>query len=344
METHLVMKRLLVIIGCLSALFFTACNKELSDNFTTYPDHPLNDTAWVKNVANTASINDLFDVIVPDIIVDSFNAGTSGTLRYGDSLEIAYDSSSFVTNGTSSTLSGKARIEITQLKRKGDFIKIFRPTTTSNGSLLETGGGLYIRASKDDKELSVATGKTIQIKYSDLDSSKPNMQIFYGREGIPVPIRGIDTSFSWIRDFDTSYLSTWSKISTNPLVPSYYGYTVKSKNLHWITADRYVDSTLPKTKVTAILSPNYTNKNTAVFAVFANQKTVVSLRGDYASRSFFANNIPLKSAIKLVSLSKIGGDFYLGVKDISSVATVTSYTIVPDKKSLSEIIKFLNSL
>ena len=58
------MKKLLLIIGCLLLLFFTACNKELSDNFTTYPNNPLNDTAWVKNLTNTSSIHDLFDLLV----------------------------------------------------------------------------------------------------------------------------------------------------------------------------------------------------------------------------------------------------------------------------------------
>jgi hypothetical protein len=170
------------------------------------------------------------------------------------------------------------------------------------------------------------------------------MQTFYGKENIPVPSKGFDTVFNWIRDFDTSYLPTWIKPSNNPLVPTYYGYDLQSKNLRWITADRYVDSTLPKVKVTAILSPNYTNKNTAVFMVFNNQKTVVNMKGDYPSRSFFANNIPLKASVKLISFSKIGGDFYLGVKEVSSVASVTSYTIVPNKSSLSEILKYLNAL
>jgi hypothetical protein len=111
-----------------------------------------------------------------------------------------------------------------------------------------------------------------------------------------------------------------------------------------VVSERYLDSTLPKTKVTAILSPNFTNKNTAVFAVFNNQKTVVNLKADYNSRSFFANNIPLKSSVKLISLSKIGGDYYLGVKEVSSIAFVTSYTIAPNKISLKDLITYLNNL
>lgn len=325
-------------------LFFTACKKEVSDDFTTYVNHPLNDTIWARNLPGTAPIHDVFDLLLPKAYIDSFDATNGSTLKYGDSLQIEIKGGSCTGPGSTGPVQGTARIELISLKRKGDFIKVFKPTTTANGSLLETGGGLFIRILKDNRELTLASNSTIRIKFPDIDTAKPNMQAFYGREGIPTPLRGIDTAFSWVRDFDTSYLPTWSKPSNNPLVPSYYGYELNSKNLRWITADRYIDSTQPKTKVTAILSPNYTNKNTAVFAVFNGRKTVVNMKGDYPSRSFFAMNIPLRTSVKLVSLSKIGSDLYLGVKEISSVATVTSYTIVPVKKSLSEILAYLNSL
>jgi hypothetical protein len=86
------------------------------------------------------------------------------------------------------------------------------------------------------------------------------MQAFYGREGNPLPLKGIDTAFYWMRDADTTWLATWSKPSGN-----YSGYEMNSKNLRWISAERYIDSNQAKTKITAILSPNFTNKNTAVF-------------------------------------------------------------------------------
>ena len=340
----IVMKKILFITGCSIVLLFTACTKELSDNFTVYANHPLNDTVWVKNVSNTASVHALFDLFVPGIIVDSFNVATGASLHYGDSLDIEFQPGSCIGTGTSGVPTGNARLEIVQLKRKGDFIKFFKPTTTDNASVLVTGGGLFIRVLKDGKELSLATGSTVKVRFSDVDTAKPNMQTFYGREGNPVPLKGIDTSYSWVRDYDTTALTTWAKTSNNPLVPSYFGYEMNSKNLRWMAAERYIDSTQPRTKITAILSPNFTNKNTAVFAVFANQKTVVNLHGDYPSRSFFANNIPLRTSIKLISLSYIGSDLYLGVKDISSVATVTSYTILPEKKSLKDILAFLDNL
>lgn len=339
------MKKKLLIVLLLPALFLAACKKELSDNFTVYSSHPLNDTTWVRNLPGTAAVHDLFDNLQPKAYIDSFDAATDAKLVYGDSLEIAIKAGSCIGPGSAGPIQqGMIRIEMTPLRRKGDFIRMFRPTTTANGYLLETGGGFYIRLFKEDRELTLNSNSSFRIRFHDIDTAKPNMQAFYGREGSPIPLRGIDTAFSWVRDFDTTYLPLWSKPSNNPLVPSYYGYELNSKNFHWVTADRYIDSSLPKTKVTAILSPNYTNKNTAVFAVFPDRKIVVNLKGDYPSRSFFANNIPLRGSVKLISLSKIGSQYYIGVKEISSVATVTSYTIVPSPKALNEIVAYLNSL
>ncbi len=338
------MKRFLFIMGCSGLLLMTACKKEVSDNFSLYTGNPLNDTVWTRSLNPGNAVHDLFDNLMPLPLIDSFEVKSGKSLKYGDSLEISFAAGSCVGPGSSGSPDGNARVEILPLKRKGDFIRTFRPTTTANGSLLETGGGFFIRVTKDDKELSLQSNVTFKIKFNDVDTPKTNMQVFYGKEGLPVPFKGIDTAFSWIRDFDTTYVSTWSKPSNNPLVPSYMGYELNSKNLRWVVAERYIDSTLPKTKVTAILSPNYTNKNTAVFAVFNNQKTVVNLKADYASRSFFAKNIPLRSSVKLISLSKIGGDYYLGVKEVSSIAFVTSYTIVPNKIGLKDLITYLNNL
>lgn len=343
-SSTVIMKKIFFITACLFTLFFTSCTKEMSDNFTVYPTNPLNDTVWTRSLAITASVNDLFDLLAPGMIIDSFNVTNGASLQYGDTVGVEFRPNSCVTPGSSTASTGPVRLEILLLKTKGDFIKFYKPTTTEDGSILESGGGLFIRVTKDGKELSLAQGSTVKVRFPDIDGAKLKMQGFYGKETNPVLTKGVDTLFNWFADTDLTALTTWSKLSNNPLVPSYYGYEMNAKNLRWISAERYIDSTLPKTKVTAILSPNFTNKNTAVFAVFANQKTVVNMKADYASRSFFANNIPKGIAVKLVSISKIGDDLYLGTENISSVATVTHHTLKPEKKSLKDVLAYLNSL
>lgn len=342
------MKKLLLILVCLPAVLFTACNKELSDNFTVYANHPLNDTIWVRDVPGGASVNDCFDALFPGkVLVDSFNAAQGGSLHFGDSISIEFPANACTGSGNgggSGIFTGNVKVLVIPIRRKGDFIKFFKPTTTRNGSLLETGDGLYIRIFNDDKELTLAQGASIKVRFNDVDTPKNNMQAFYGKETLPLILKGIDTGFSWLRDADTSWLTVWSKPAIPPATTAYAGYEINARQLRWISAERYVDSSLPKARLTTILPPNFTNKNTAVFTVFANQKTVVDMQGDFASRSFYANNIPLKSTVRLVSVSKIGDDFYLGIENVSSVDAVTIHKITPVKKSVSDILAYLNGL
>ncbi len=341
------MKKILFISGCLSLLFFTACQRELSDDFTRYTNNPLNDTAWLKNVTTGSSVNEVLSSLIPMVVIDSFDISKDTTLTYGDSLSVSFTAGSCVGssgNGGSpnAVAGGKVLLEIIRLKTKGDYIKAFK-ATTSNGYLLEAAGGFFIRVLKDGKEQVLAPGASFTIRFSDTEEPKTNMQAFYGKEGSPFPsINIIDTAFTWIRGADTTWLPTFQKQTVSGSIIK--GYQLKATSFRWIAAERYADSTKAKTKITAILSPNYTNKTTAVFAVFANQKTIVYLAPDYASRSYAANNIPIGSKITLLSFSKIGGDFYMGIKEINDVGRVTSYSITPEKTTLIKILTFLNTL
>ena len=338
------MKKIVFILGCFSMLFFTACKKELSDNFITYTNHPLNDTAWARNVSGNASIHELIELLLPEHLVDSFEVARDTTLKYGDSLEISFTAGSCV-SASGAVPTGKVKLELVRLKNRGDYIKAFRPTTSSS-NLLETGGAFFIRVTKDGKDLVLAPGATIKIRFSDTEDTKNNLQVFNGSENTPPPPAGIDTAFTWNRDADTSVLKTFQKSSnqgpgTGTLIK---GYEMIIKNLRWTAAQRFIDSTKPKAKITTILPLNFTNKNTVVFAVFADQKTVVNLRGDYPSRSFAARNIPVGSKLKIVTISRIGSDLYLGTKDVNDVGSVTAYSLTPVKKSLKDLLVFLNSL
>jgi hypothetical protein len=337
-----IMKKLAFVTGCLSMLFLTACNKELSDNFTNYSGHPLNDTIWLRNVPSTAAVHELAHLLAPDLIIDSFETTKDTTLKYGDSLEVTFTAGSCVSS-TGAPATGKVKLEIFRIRKKGDFIKAFVPTA-SNGYPLESAGSFFIRVSREGKELALAPGATVKIRFSDIEDIKPNMTVFYGRESSPLPIAGIDTAFTWIKDNDTAALRTFQKSGQGQTGGTIKGYEMISKNLRWINADKFNDTSKPKTKITAILPLNYTNKNTAAFAVFTDQRTVMSLKGDYNSRSFAAANIPIGTKLKIVTLSRIGDDLYLGTKDVNDVGTSVYYQITPEKKSLKDILSFLNGL
>jgi hypothetical protein len=335
------MKKTNGLIGCLLLLILVACKKETSNNnsFTPYTDNPLNDTAWIKTITGDAPIYKLADTIFQkNAIVDSIDLTKDIDLTYGDSLEVEIHAGS-CGNG-SAPQDGKAKIEILRLQTRGDFIKAYRPNN-SFGYPLETGGGFFVRITKNGVELTLNPGASIKIKYLDIAPALNNMQVFYGKESIPFPVSALDSAHTWKRDADTSYIKTFVKQSGTAYK---IGYELNAIKLRWISAHRYLDSNVAKTNIYAILPPNCTNKNTQVFAVFDKSRTVLALRSDLSTRSFTTSNIPLRSKITLVTISKIGADLYLGTKVINDVGTVVNYTVTPEKKSLGQILDYINAL
>jgi hypothetical protein len=324
-------------------LFMSACTKELSTNtntFTPYQGNAFNDTTWLKNITGISPITSLADTLAQNtLFTDSIDLWKDKAMVFGDSLEIDFKGGS-CSNNAGIPQDGKARIDIIRLQKKGDFIKAYRPNT-SFMYLLEAGSAFFIRITKNGSELALAPGASIKIKYADIEKAENNMQVFYGKETMPFPTSTFDPANTWVRSLDTSYIKTWTT-QTNSGIKK--GYELEAKSLRWISAHRALDPNPAKTNIYAILPPNFTNKNTVVFAVFNNNRTVIDMHGDYASRSFTTSNIPIKTKLLLVSISKFGPDLYLGTRLVNDVGTMVNYSFTPEKKSLTQILAFLNSL
>ena len=94
-----------------------------------------------------------------------------------------------------------------------------------------------------------------------------------------------------------------------------HGYEMFCKRFNWINCDKFIDTTNPRTTVSAILPVNFTNNNTAVYLVFKDMLSVVRMYANTANRLFYFNNIPINSNVTVVSISKIGDNFYFGTKE-----------------------------
>lgn len=334
------MKKSLFITTVAALFFFTSCKKEFSDNFTSYNGDPRNDTVWVTSTPATAPIHQLANQFLPDLIIDTFDCTLGDTITLKDYISIRIPAASFTEN-SGAPVTGKVRMEFFRLKKKGDFIKFFKPTTSS-GYLVESGGGFFIRVVKNGQELKLAPNASITIRFADTEEPKINMQVFHARETIPFISSGIDTLHTWTRHTDTSWIKTWQ--GQDSLGGILKGYELTTTQLRWTAANRYIDSTLPHTNIFAYLPQNYTNKNTVVYAVFENQKIVVNLTADFRSRSFTTMRIPRGAKIRILSFSRLGNDLYMGTKMVNDVGTNNVYKIEPVKKSLSDILSYINSL
>lgn len=321
---------------------FSACTKDLSDNFRPYPNNQLNDTIWSRNISANAPINELLDSTLTPPYIDSFLIGTRDTIRLSNNVEIIISPSSIVAvGGGTIPVTGFVKIEFQYFIKKGDFIKTLKHTTSYN-SLLEFSGQFFLRLSKNGQELAVSPYSNIKIKFPDTeDNPKTNMSVFKGWEYNTWPSPQKDTMFTWQKTNDGSTVGTWYKTGTGP---NNKGYEITTKNLRWVACGRFIDSTKPKNKLTAILPPNFTNKNTVVYTILENTKTVAELKSDYNSRSFAALNIPLNTKLNIVTISKIGNNFYYGIRNINDIGNTAIFSISPEKKSLSYILSELDKL
>ncbi len=323
---------------------FASCTKDLSDNFRAYPNNALNDTAWALNISTNAPINEILDSTLPAPFIDSFLVGTTDTIRFSNDVEIIFSPSTvfgIVGGGGGIPITGFVKIEFQHFIKKGDFIKTLKHTT-SYYSLLEMSGMFFIKLSKNGQELTISPYSNIKIKFPDTENNpQPNMSVFKGLEYNSWPSPQKDTMFTWQKVNDGSTVGTWYKTGTGP---NNKGYEITTKSLRWFACGRFNDSSMPKNKLTAILPPNFTNKNTLVFAVLENSKTIIELKADYASRSFAALNIPLNTKLNIITISKIGNAFYYGIRNINDIGNTAIYSISPDKKSLNTILAELDKL
>lgn len=76
---------------------------------------------------------------------------------------------------------GKVNIEVTEYYKLSDML-LANLTTKSDDNQLETGGMLFIKALKDNKQLQLKPGSSIEYIFSSDASKKKDMQLFLGEE------------------------------------------------------------------------------------------------------------------------------------------------------------------
>lgn len=327
---------ILFLFICLVAV---ACSKENSDLFVLYPGNPANDTTWSSSLSANSSANTLFDALAFSPFVDSFSVTGSALFHVSASLDVAIPASCITNANGSPVTPGKVRVEIRHVIRRGDFIRYARPTTTY-GKLMESGSVFEIKFFRKDQELALQTDKKLILTLKDPDPVN-NMSVFFGTVSPqpPFPV-GTNPFFAWATSIDSSFVTTFVHHDSTGTTKGYQLFVGKT---NWINCQVPFDNAQPKTNITFTLPPNFTNKNTAVFAVVKQRKIIVQLNGDVASRSFFAPNIPVGTAIQMLTLSLIGNQYYLGFKE-ANVSQDFIGIINPTSKSMAEISRFLSGL
>jgi len=326
------------ILLFLTNIFFISCSKKDADEFVAYPNNPLNDTVWVNQPSVTSPVYKIPELLSYTPTEDSFDVATGANIRVSQILNITFPSAGFtLANGTAVT--GKVKVEVTHLHKRGDFIR-FALQTVAFDKLLAAGGAFFIRVTKGGQELILDPTKSIILLVRE-PIPVNNLKVFYGEQVLlpPVPL-AINSTFTWAAAADLNNVTVFNGLDGSG---PFSAYQFNSKRLNWISCNSSLDVTNIKTRTTAVLPLNFTNRNTLVFAVLKDAKTVLQLDGHGNTKSFTIEDIPLNKDIILVSISKIGEEFYLGSKEII-VDKNGRASFTPVKKTKAAVGQFLDAL
>jgi hypothetical protein len=302
-----------------------SCEKEFSDVFITDPFYEINDTAWAVSIPENAPVNDL-----PGILGEAANTATftySGAattvVAINDSQRLYIAPEVLLVSNSPVTVNAR----ITQLKTRGEFVGSGR-VSNSYIELMDAASMFNIAFNVNGNTVAIKPGKAVVFVYKSRSASPVSRKVFYDTLFGPV-------YHTWDASNDgiSRVLYTGSKDSVT-----------FRKTANWIAPGTILDTTgMTWSKVQVVLPPNFTNKNTAVYAVYKNYSVVVSLQADRTSRLFNGIKLYTGQPVKLVALSKIDNQLYYAEKEITLPDAVT-LKLTPEQKSKPDIQLALKNL
>jgi hypothetical protein len=325
-------QRVFIWILLAGGLLLNACQKDI-DVFV--PDAgQLNgpDTSWHTTVSATMPVSVLKNKLSDEPYLDSIivNANIASVITpFG--VQINFPANCCAT-AVGQPVTGKVQVEVQLVKKKGDMIRLNKPSTY-NDSLLITAGQIFIRLKKDGQVLQLAPTIRYNIHYVDLPVNT-QMKFFTGDETNP-------ERFNWLSNPDPL---------NNTVNPGTQAYEIYSNRLGWISLAYNPNlNTSGSTVLTADIAPYFTNANSIAFTVFREFRSVVAMQGDLNTRKFITGKLPAGKQITVVVISKLDNDYYLGYESAITVAATSSTPIQhvrvePIKKSLTEILSYLSTL
>lgn len=315
------------------SLLFSACNKD-SDVFV--PDAGQTngpDTSWYTNITPALPVSLMKKNLLIPVYTDSFEVNNNNAyVNTPFGLQCVFPPHCCVGNG-GQPISGMVKVELMLIKKKGDMILLNKPTT-SNDSLLVSGGEIFIRLIKDNQELQLAPNIKIQLKSPVDIPINTQMKLFYGDETNA-------ENFNWLPNTEPA---------NNILTITTQNYEIQTNHLRWLNIDHFFTPPgTTQTKVTANLIPQFTNGNTIAFTVFKDYRSVAAMYGNFNTRKFSTGKLPVGKDATVIVISKQGNDYFMDHKAIITTSPANtpgnqSVSLSPVITTIENIKAYLNTL
>jgi outer membrane protein assembly factor BamB len=204
---------------------------------------------------------------------------------------------------------GDVEFEMKEIYNRGDMV-LSNAHTVCNDLPLESGGELYLGASRNSEPLVLAADKNILIEMPA--RSNKEMQLFNG-----MPDRN---SVNW----NVANPNTVTPVlNSNSITGSSYNFSTSSMN--WINCDKFMRSNSSNTKINVRVPKQFDTTNTAVFIVFAGQNTVTkfdhftnySQLSNESNQSIFDTRwytVPVGADVTIVAISEVDGQVFSAIQ------------------------------
>jgi hypothetical protein len=218
---------------------------------------------------------------------------------------------------------GRASLQATLLESPGAWIRNFAPTTYG-GKLVHTDAILQFSLQSGNTSLQ-PTGTTLL--------------------SIPVSGSAIEMDSLFVGGYSGDLLQWTGTIPNSYFLQTPGQVSFTTPKTGWLMYGVPLSDTVNTNAQLVVTLPNeFTNANSAVFCLFKGYSALVSLTGDYASKTFTGSNLPAGSSATIISLTLTGGTFYLGVQDVTLTAGSLAISISPGIQTLSSLTASLEQL
>ena len=311
-------KKYLALFMLVALVLFNACKKEddspNSNNNNNNNNNGSNNTNIVLDFFKD-NLNDAKQITSVDITNGNYLFG-----NYGTSIYIS-DCSFLDSDGNQ--VSGIIDFELIEAQTKLDMLKLNKPTFTSDGQLLVSGGILYVNASQNGEDLIINPNCGLEVSMPGyyLNNQDGNMQYFSG----DVDLIGV---FGWeLEEGDTVTTIGGGNDSLET------GFYFQIDSVGWINCDYFYDTQGQLTGVEVELPNGYDGSNSQCFIYYNSINSVASLYDGNQDGIFTLGtsySTPIGMDVKFIAISGDSLDNYYYHITSNTTVTVTHYEIIPN--------------
>ena len=286
---------LLIVILAPTLYFFTSCNDDLDGSVTL--------TGTRLDIMTMLSSDDITQRATIDSDNFRFVSREGVIVRGGPS--------SFVFTEGGTEVVGMIDFEFTELFSKSDILQ-YGITTQTYKAILESDGEFLFRAFQNGQELSLATGKVLDVIVPNADPNS-EMELFVPGEGFWLP----------------------NDNPLNVIVDGEPGYSFFADRLDWVNIDYFTKFDLELTNISFDLPEGYEDISIALFVVFRDRNIVLGTNGE---------NLPIGEAISIVCIAAEDEETFR--VDIQEVVVEEDLTVdlKPNRSSPEDIKTLLKTL